>query len=160
MFRLEMTSERWSRLLPVLLACPFLLAYAAAQPAGEPSEAGLTPKQLYQSLHLGEAFLPLVSPGEVTILVESLFIRGDCNNDGIVDLADPIYNLSYQFLIGLSVCLDAHDTNDDGGVDVGDPIYNLNYQFLDGPPPPGPFLDCDLDPTEDLLGCGSYKGCP
>ncbi len=30
--------------------------------------------------------------------------------------------------------------------------------FNGGPNPPGP-NNCDLDPTDDFLGCGSYDGC-
>jgi len=94
---------------------------------------------------------------------QSLFVRGDCNDDGKVDLADPIFNLNYLFGDGRSFCMDAHDTNDDNVVNIADPIYNLNYLFNDGSPPPEPFSGnvCGIDPTsdggEDELGC--LRGC-
>ncbi len=88
------------------------------------------------------------------------FVRGDCNGDGTINLADPICNLSYQFKEGPTICLDAQDTNDDGEVNVADPLYSLAYLFVEGPPPPGPFLGCGFDPTVDELGCESFSACP
>ena len=92
---------------------------------------------------------------EVTVLDEGQvpFWRGDGSGDGLVDVADPIYNLSYQFLDGPYRCLDAQDTNDDGTVDCADPVYGLTYLFQGGAPPPPPFLDCGADSTSDGTGC-------
>ena len=43
---------------------------------------------------------------------------------------------------------------------VADAIATLSALFNGGPNPPTPGPDnCDLDPTDDLLGCGSYDGC-
>ena len=49
------------------------------------------------------------------------FIRGDVNNDGAVDIGDPIYLLNALFVVGSEPpqCNDAADVNDDGGVDTG-----------------------------------------
>jgi hypothetical protein len=41
---------------------------------------------------------------------------------------------------------------------VADAIATLSALFSGGPYPPGPD-HCDLDPTDDFLGCGSYDGC-
>ena len=92
---------------------------------------------------------------------ERPFRRGDSNDDGKLDLADPVANLAYQFL-GQSVpCLDACDFDDSGELDVTDPIANLTHQFLGGPPPSAPGKDvCGVDPTEDELGCDSFTACP
>ena len=89
-----------------------------------------------------------------------IFTRGDDNGDGTIDVADPVYNLSYQFSNGPTLCLDAQDTNDDGAVDIGDPVYNLSYQFSSGPIPPAPFGACGVDPTADALDCAGTVVCP
>ncbi len=107
----------------------------------------------------GAFLIPTLLPGAIEIIALE-FVRGDCDGDGVIDLADPIYNLAYLFQEGRSLCLDAQDTNDDGTVNIADPVYNINYQFAMGPPPPVPFPDCGLDPTADALGCESFAACP
>ena len=89
--------------------------------------------------------------------LECDFVRGDCNVDGVITVADPVYNLEYLFENGPSECLDAQDSNDDGTLDISDPIYNLGYQFNMGPPPPAPFPACGVDPTDDGLDCSDYS---
>ena len=90
---------------------------------------------------------------------ENQFVRGDDNGDGLLNVADPVFNLTYLFSDGPSFCLAAQDTNDEGQVNIADPIYHLTYQFSMGAPPPAPFPDCGLDPTADLLGCEDFT-CP
>ena len=87
------------------------------------------------------------------VVIDGLFIRGDGNGNGIISLADPLFNLGYQFQGQAALCLDALDTNDDGNIDISDPIFNLGFQLLAGPSPPPPFLDCGVDPTADTLAC-------
>ena len=88
------------------------------------------------------------------------FIRGDCNADGAIDIADPIHDLAHQFTGGPARCLDAHDVNDDGAVDLGDPIAALAHLFTGGPPPPAPFPSCGVDPTPDTVTCAHGPSCP
>jgi len=84
----------------------------------------------------------------------ALFIRGDTNRDGAVDLGDVIYSLNYLFLGSPAHCLIAHDANDDELVDLGDAIYIATYLFADGPAPPAPFPSCGFDHTpSDALSC-------
>jgi len=84
------------------------------------------------------------------------FIRGDTNASGIVDLADPIYSLNYQFAGGPEPsCMASADTNASGLVDLADPIYCLNYQFAGGPPMPPPNV-CGIVPDAD---CVSFAAC-
>jgi hypothetical protein len=84
----------------------------------------------------------------------ALFIRGDSNGDGGVDLSDPVATLAYLFLgeSGLP-CLDAADANDDGAIDVSDAVAVLLALFAGGRelPPPGSVRG--EDPTPDALGC-------
>jgi hypothetical protein len=83
-----------------------------------------------------------------------LFIRGDADGSGEIDVSDAIAILGYLFLgEEPGSCLDARDVNDNGVVDVTDPVYGLNHQFLGGAPPPPPFPQSGSDPTDDELDC-------
>ncbi len=88
------------------------------------------------------------------------FVRGDANQDGTLDISDPVVELSYLFSGVATVCLDALDSNDDGAVDVADPIFLLGYQFAGGLPPSAPFAGCGPDPTADGISCASFAPCP
>ncbi|MEE8143276.1 MAG: peroxidase family protein [Planctomycetota bacterium] len=89
------------------------------------------------------------------------FSRGDCNQDGVYNLADPIYIINYSFLNGDALhCEMACDANDDGNNDVADVIWGVTYLFLAGAPPFSPFPDCGPDPTAESLGCYQFDGCP
>jgi hypothetical protein len=84
----------------------------------------------------------------------SVFVRGDSNGDGRVDVSDARRTLGYLFLgEAAPACLDAADANDDGIILITDPIFTLNYLFTGGKalPPPNPAEG--EDPTEDALGC-------
>ncbi|HAK96661.1 MAG TPA: hypothetical protein DCM87_17130 [Planctomycetes bacterium] len=83
----------------------------------------------------------------------SLFIRGDANGDGRVNLSDAIRSLYYVFGLSQVACADAVDANDDGAADIADPIYVLEYLFGSGPPPAPPFPRPGADPTPDNLTC-------
>ncbi len=89
------------------------------------------------------------------------FRRSDCNNDGLLDLSDPVSNLNYQFLgVFVPPCLDACDFDDSGEIDVTDPIASLAHQFLGGPAAPAPGIaNCGTDPTGDGLDCSSFAPC-
>jgi len=93
-------------------------------------------------------------------LCKVIFRRGDANGDGAMDLADGITILGYLFGTSIIDCFDAADANDDGSLNIADAIATLSALFSGGPNPPTPGPDnCDLDPTDDLLGCGNYDGC-
>jgi hypothetical protein len=92
------------------------------------------------------------------------FRRGDSNDDGKVNVADPVHALGFLFLGGPAPrCLDAANSNDDGLVLINDPIFTLNALFLgtaELPPPIGLF--CGPDPTPDgvePLECGPSSTC-
>ena len=97
---------------------------------------------------------------------KAAFIRGDCNTDGWVDIADPAATMSYLFLgVFDPACLDACDSNDDGTVDLADVASTLKFLFKLGPilPPPGPYPPGGYDPTPDAygldLGCEAGDPC-
>ena len=90
---------------------------------------------------------------------ENFFRRGDANGDGAMNLTDAVHSLGYLYGTTVIDCFDANDTNDDGSVNLSDPIYLLGYLFNSAAAPPPPFDACDLDSTDDFLGCGHYDGC-
>lgn len=83
-----------------------------------------------------------------------LFVRGDVNADGSLQLTDAIVTLEHLFRAAPGpLCQDRLDANDDSWVDISDPIYTLLFLFLGGGPPPPPFPGPGTDPTPDELPC-------
>ena len=90
------------------------------------------------------------------------FLRGDDDANGVLEISDPILNLTFQFVGGeiLIECMDAADFDDNGEIEITDPIASLSHQFLGTAPPAPPGLEsCGLDPTEDDLDCLNYDPC-
>ena len=82
------------------------------------------------------------------------FLRGDANQDQVVDISDPTFILEELYRGGTpSSCDDASDANDDGTVDLSDPIAILSRLFLGGSPLPAPSESIGYDPTRDNLDC-------
>ena len=98
--------------------------------------------------------IPVMTGSTVTVYPEDhpeqLFIRGDINFTGNVDITDAIYLLSFLFL-GFEdpECLDTADTLDEGRINISSPIYLLNFLFTGGPAPRVPYPSPGLDPTPD-----------
>ncbi len=90
-----------------------------------------------------------------------IFVRGDCNADGAIDIGDPVSELQILFTPGTdpSLCDSACDANDDGGTDISDTIYLLSFLFSTGPAIPAP-VTCGEDPTVDTLTCNEFDSCP
>lgn len=89
------------------------------------------------------------------------FRRGDCNDDGTVDIGDPVATLPLLFSQPAPPpCVDACDANGDGNFNLGDTVYLLNHLFVNGPAPTDPFPTCGLDPTAEQLFCLSFESCP
>lgn len=103
-------------------------------------------------------------PAELSVAAgcSGQFLRGDANQDGDIDISDPITILNYLFRGGVVItCLSSLDTNDDGGLDIAEAIFLLSYLFRGGvdAPPPNVLTGCGIDPTPDELGCESFI-CP
>ena len=144
----------------------------------ESNAAGSTKLAAGATLNLGAAFTPgatqdivarfgtrqgLLNVAPLSQAIEQTFRRGDTDASGIVDISDPIRNLTVQFVGGGAFpCKDAADVDDSGLIDISDPIYNLTHQFVGGiDPPPAPGTQiCGPDPTDDELGCESFPVCP
>ena len=89
-----------------------------------------------------------------------LFLRGDCNADGNVDLADAACVLNWLFAGGAApFCVKAADANDTGTINLTDSVYLLNFLFSGGPAPAAPFAECGADPTPDELRCDRFGLC-
>ena len=89
----------------------------------------------------------ILENGTLTLvgLVDLAFVRGDCNQDLLVNIADGITILSALFQGGSTGgCAAACDANDMMGLDSADAVYIFNYRFLGGPVPPAPFPDCGV----------------
>jgi hypothetical protein len=88
---------------------------------------------------------------------QSIFIRGDGDHNGSIDLSDAVAILRYLFDGERSAprCLDAADVNDNGSIDISDVTFLTNYLFLQGSPPLPPFPNAGPDSTEltDELDC-------
>lgn len=110
----------------------------------------------------GISTLPNLQAGTVCFVNAQSFLRGDANDDGVLNLADAIFMINYFFADGFGpTCNSAADPNGDFAVDIGDVIYLINHQFLDGAQPVSPWPGCGADPAgESGLGCDLYENCP
>ena len=89
-------------------------------------------------------FAPLAQP------FPRVFIRGDSDGNGAVNLSDAVAVLNYLFVTGVAPdCLDAADAADNGRVDISDAAFLLNFLFRRGSYPLPPYPLPGLDPTED-----------
>ena len=88
------------------------------------------------------------------------FVRGDINDDSVINIADAVAGLTYLFNGGPAGCIDAVDTNDDGQANVADGVYLLGFLFSGGAAPPAPSPNCGSDMTADALECATYNSCP
>ncbi|MGE3165115.1 MAG: hypothetical protein AB7O52_09435 [Planctomycetota bacterium] len=83
-----------------------------------------------------------------------LFLRGDCDANGAVGLADGVQILGYLFESAPVACLEAADVNDDGCVTLLDAVSLFGFLAQGGTPPPAPFPTAGYDPApRDGLAC-------
>jgi len=98
----------------------------------------------------------------VSVSPIQFFIRGDVNDDGKLNLVDPIFLAHYLFQGGEEpTCADTGDQDDNGELNVSDVVYLLRYLFDGGPEPapPGP-TTCGPDQELDSLPKCQYQSCP
>jgi hypothetical protein len=85
---------------------------------------------------------------------EPIFVRGDTDRNGDLEITDPVGLLGSLFSDGRPLpCEDAADANDDGSLNVTDAVYSLTHLFSGGAAPPEPFPEPGIDRTADELGC-------
>lgn len=89
------------------------------------------------------------------------FRRGDTNDDGSLNLADPVFLLERLFYGGAPLaCRSAGDADDSGALDIADVIVLLGVMFYGEGPLASPGMICGLDPTPDELDCMFVANCP
>ncbi len=92
---------------------------------------------------------------------ETSFIRGDANDDSMVNLTDAIFILSHLFMGGEGpACLAAADSTGNRSLDLSDSVFLLNFLFNGGDAPPAPFPACGpYEARDDDLPCESAGNC-
>ncbi|MGE3966025.1 MAG: DNRLRE domain-containing protein [Planctomycetota bacterium] len=92
------------------------------------------------------------------------FVRGDCNLDGSINIADPISLLSFLFPASGTPtppgCLDACDANDDEQLNVADAVRLIDALFGTPASPLPPPAACAGDPGGAALDCQIAPNCP
>ena len=89
----------------------------------------------------------------IDLLPQALFIRGDSNGDGRVDLSDALSVLFYLFGGGARLCEEAANANNDSHLDLTDAVFILERLFLVPQAFPKPYPDCGNDPALPSLSC-------
>ena len=94
--------------------------------------------------------LPVLESGRVTVVdpgeAEGMFVRGDVDGNGSVDITDGIALLNFLFTGARPpVCNDAADVADRGLIDISAAIYILNFLFTGGSSPHVPYPNAGLD---------------
>ena len=66
-----------------------------------------------------------------------VFILGDVNDDGTVDIGDLVTIVEFMFngYDPMPFIPKLYDFDGSGAIDIGDLVYLVNYQFSGGPPP-------------------------
>ena len=106
----------------------------------------------------GQNRLPALNSGTVHVRVieppfPRVFLRGDFDGSGSVNLSDAIAILAFLFQAGKDpACADAADVRDEGRIDISGAIFLLNFLFAGGTPPAIPYPNWGLDGTPDKLG--------
>jgi hypothetical protein len=90
----------------------------------------------------------------------SIFIRGDIDLSGSVNVGDVVGILHYLFGGRAIPCNDAADVDDTGGVNVTDAVVLLDYLYRRGSPPAAPFPQPGRDTSADALICETGIALP
>jgi len=73
---------------------------------------------------------------DITVIDSAVFLCGDANADGAVNVGDVVFLVSFLYRDGDPPApMEAGDVNLDGVVNVGDVVYLTTYLYRDGPPP-------------------------
>ncbi|MEM7164862.1 MAG: hypothetical protein AAF581_05320 [Planctomycetota bacterium] len=102
---------------------------------------------------------------DITVTLDPLvtldFVRGDCNDTGSVNIADPIWLINGYLALPLQgpegPCEEACDANSDGTINVADVSYLFSFLFLSGAAPAAPFPSCA--PLPGAI-CDQFNSCP
>ncbi|MCK4428469.1 MAG: dockerin type I repeat-containing protein [candidate division Zixibacteria bacterium] len=111
--------------------------------------ASLAPEyfmEIFYQQNVPDEFEPMTQPWvpgypihavvEYAVEIRPLDYRGDCNDDGVINIADLVCMVNYLFMgVPPSASLSELDTNCDGVVNIADVITMVNYLFLGTPAP-------------------------
>ena len=112
-------------------------------PPGAEGPASLAVNTPYGGAVLADAF--------TYVLGGPQFVRGDCNGDGGINIADAVSLLSHLFAGAAEPsCVEACNANDDEGLNIADAIAILSHLFGGAGPLPAPHPECGVDPTPSL----------
>jgi hypothetical protein len=105
--------------------------------------------------------------GSSRLRADALFVRGDVDANGSIEITDAVRLLGFLFLGGEAPpCRDAADVDDDGATNVTDAIRILGFLFRGTVPPAPPtprgarysHADCGAD-SGVRLGCADFPPC-
>jgi hypothetical protein len=92
------------------------------------------------------------------LAADSLFIRGDANCDGLIDISDPVTIMAYLQQGRPVNCKNACDVTNNTAITAADANYLYDFLYYGGPAPPAPYPACGLD-SGGNLGCTSHPWC-
>ncbi len=131
---------------------------------GAPStylELGLTDSAAPGAIQVDFVAYKLGALPPVPAATPGLFVRGDADSSGKLEITDAIYALRHLFQGGPGfACADAADTDDSGEVGLTDAVVTLRFLFQGGIEPSPPFPRCGADETEDGLEACAAGRCP
>jgi len=95
---------------------------------------GIRNEFILSEMHSAEPETP--GSASASIFDPGTILRGDSNQDRVVDISDAIHTLGWLFTGGPEPpCLDEADSNKDRAVDLSDGVFTLSYLFVGGPQP-------------------------
>jgi hypothetical protein len=85
---------------------------------------------------------------------EIRYVRGDCNGDRGLDIADVVRMLFLLFVSPAPPpCREACDADGGGSIQINDVVLLLHHLYLEQAAPPPPGANCAVDPSPSSLGC-------
>jgi hypothetical protein len=81
-------------------------------------------------------YQPYVVTGYIS---DTMVVRGEVNGDGLINIFDITFLITYLYLEGPAPNFYAADVNADGEINIFDITYLITYLYLDGPPPPAKY---------------------
>ena len=98
---------------------------------------------------------------EVVIVdLSPVFLRGDCNDDGAVDISDAVCTLDWLFGGPAAVgCAAALNADGDAGVNITDAVSLLNFLFVGGAAPVAPYPVCGPGVLPAEVSCANSPDC-
>ncbi|MEM7168113.1 MAG: FG-GAP-like repeat-containing protein, partial [Planctomycetota bacterium] len=100
----------------------------------------------------GSSTVVLDVAADQTVFIEPgiPFLRGDVNDDAMVNVADIVGSAVAIFGLQAPKCYRSVDTNGDGLADITDVVFLAAHLFLGATPPPAPFPSCAVGPVNSL----------